>query len=140
MNRCVTSSLCSIALAGAIPAQEPPTGLAEVRVPVHTADDDNGVAYGTWAASQSYKASFHDGMTFVPYLGPSYPQNRPWSWRTTSVRAGESELLESGAEPTPWHDDYRYEYRFGAVTELLMLMASWLFLRGRLRPLALLAS
>ncbi len=93
-----------------------PVRLAPQPVPIHTADDDHGSSYGTWAAGETYKASFHDGMTFVPYLGSQYPHNQPWSWRTTSVRVGEAELLPA-AEPSEWHDELRYEYRFGAVTE-----------------------
>ncbi len=83
--------------------------------PIHTAEPDLGVAYGIWAATDSYKVSFHDGMTFVPYLGSGYPHNQPLSWRTTSVRVGQTELLTG--EAVRAQQDYRYEYRFGAVTE-----------------------
>ena len=38
-----------------------------------------------WAAGADYKVSFHDGATFVPYLGREYPHNQPWSWRTASA-------------------------------------------------------
>ena len=43
--------------------------------------DSNGQAYGMWAAGSRYKASFHDGFCFVPYLGGAYPRNQPWRWR-----------------------------------------------------------
>ncbi|MCR9248003.1 MAG: hypothetical protein NXI31_23475 [bacterium] len=86
-------------------------------VPIHTAAADSGVAYGTWAAGHDYKVSFHDGMTFVPYLGADYPHNQPWSWRTVSVAVGGVELLEPARQVGRWHDDYRYEYRLGTVTE-----------------------
>ncbi|MCA8963447.1 MAG: hypothetical protein H6838_09755 [Planctomycetes bacterium] len=97
-------------------ARSPAATFAALRTPIHTADADLGNAYGTWAAGDSYKASFHDGMTFVPYLGADYPHNQPLSWRTTSVRIGELELLGAAA-PEHHHDDYRYEYRSGAVVE-----------------------
>ncbi len=97
-----------------------PATSALPRVPIHTAAPEGVTAYGTWAAGDAYKCSFHDGMTFVPYLG-DYPQNQPWSWRTTSVRAGEVELLAANEDgPLPaahWHDEWRYEYRMGAFTE-----------------------
>ncbi|MCA8974857.1 MAG: hypothetical protein KDC98_09045, partial [Planctomycetes bacterium] len=92
-------------------------GLVLPRVPVHSAASDLGTAYGTWAAGDCYKVSFHDGMTFVPYLGADYPHNQPWSWQTTSVTVGGVELLDRGAAPSTRHTDFRYEYRFGAVTE-----------------------
>ena len=104
--------------AGAVSAQIGRVQALEgLRVPIHTAEPEGGVQYGTWAAGDTYKASFHDGMTFVPYLGAEYPQNQPWSWKTKSVKVGAIELLESGAPPVRHQQDYRYEYRFGAVTE-----------------------
>ncbi len=82
---------------------------------IHTAPDDMGVPYGTWAAGAGYKASFHDGMTFVPYLGRDYPHNQPWSWTTRSVAIGEVELTTEPASHR--HTDTRYEYDLGGVTE-----------------------
>ncbi|MCA8953133.1 MAG: hypothetical protein KDE27_26715 [Planctomycetes bacterium] len=98
-------------------ASEAALALRLPRVPIHTAEPDLGTAYGVWAAGDGYKASFHDGMTFVPYLGPDYPHNQPWSWHTLAVTAGELELVTPGAIAEHWHSDYRYEYRYGAVTE-----------------------
>jgi hypothetical protein len=88
---------------------------AGVRVPVHGRDGEPG--YGLWAAGRDYKASFHDGMTFVPYLGGNYPHNQPLAWRTTSVRVGEVELLTPGRVPTLRHDDYQVRYDHGRVIE-----------------------
>ncbi|MCA8948174.1 MAG: hypothetical protein KDE27_01650 [Planctomycetes bacterium] len=99
---------------------------AAPRVPIHTAADDNGVPYGTWAAGTSYKVSFEDDMTFVPYLGGCYPTNRPWSWRTTSLTVGGVELLRTGERPTRTCDDYRCEYRFGAFVEAYDVLAEGL--------------
>ncbi len=65
------------ALSAQVPDARPLTGL---RVPIHTAADDLGVGYGVWGAGDTYKCSFRDGMTFVPYLGADYPHNQPWSW------------------------------------------------------------
>lgn len=81
-------------LSGVSRAQSPdPRALPSPRIPVHTAEPDGSSSYGIWAGADDYKVSFHDGMTFVPYLGPDYPHNQPWSWRTTSVRVGSQELL-----------------------------------------------
>lgn len=88
-----------------------------LRVPIHTATADQGRAYGIWAAAESYKASFHDGMTFVPYLGDGYPHNQSWSWRTIGATVGGVALIAPGATAEPVQGQYRYEYRFGAVTE-----------------------
>jgi hypothetical protein len=92
-----------------------------VRTPIHTAAPDMGFAYGTWAASDDYKVSFHDGMEFVPYLGGSYPVTQKLRWRTTSAKVGEVELI-TGA-PVHEHSDYRYEYRFGPLTEAYDVLA-----------------
>lgn len=92
------------------------TQLQSWRTPVHTAPADGGTAYGTWAAGDNYKVSFHDGMTFVPYLGAAYPVTQSLRWVTTSVRLGETELLDRAAVRDV-SADWRYEYRFGSITE-----------------------
>ena len=97
---------------------------AGLRVPVHGRDGDPG--YGLWAAGRSYKASFHDGMTFVPYLGADYPHNQPLSWRTTSVRVGEHELLTPGRMPELRHADYQVAYDHGQVVETYDVLANGL--------------
>ena len=89
--------------------------VADWRVPVHGRDGEP--EYGLWAAGQGYKASFHDGMTFVPYLGREYPHNQPFAWRTTSVRVGEQELLVAGKAPRLQHEAYHVAYDHGAVVE-----------------------
>jgi hypothetical protein len=111
-------TLVLVAVSAPATAQlEPARQLAPLHVPIHTAADDEGAAYGIWGAAESYKASFHDGMTFVPYLGAEYPHNQPWSWRTTAATVGGVPLLEPGAEPESVQGQYRYEYRFGGITE-----------------------
>ncbi len=89
-------------------------------VPIHTAADDLGVSYGIWGAGEGYKASFHDGMTFVPYLGREYPHNQPWSWRTTSVRVGEHELVTK--EPGLAFEGSHAEFDLGGVIEAYDLL------------------
>ena len=110
-------------LATALAAQVPlptatvPSGDAD-RVAVHSHPVEPGQpAYGLWAAGAGYKASFHDGMTFVPYLGRSYPHNQPFAWRTASVRLGDRELLQAGDEPACRWTDWRVEYEHGAMVE-----------------------
>ena len=92
--------------------------------PIHTAADDLGLPYGIWAAGETYKASFHDGMTFVPYLGREYPHNQPWRWRTLSVTVGERELVTQ--EPALSHRETRAEYDLGGVVEAYDVLAAGL--------------
>ena len=112
-------ALGAFAVVAAVPlfGQALPVPFDDFRVPVHSAATDLGAEYGTWAGGNDYKASFHDGMTFVPRLGRDHPHNLPVSWRTVSVRRGERELLECGESPVPHGDDYRFEYRYAAFTE-----------------------
>ena len=105
----------SVLFAALATAQQPDAGFTPARVPLHTAAAEGGIAYGLWAAGNDYKASFDAGMTFVPYLGADYPHNQPWSWRTTSARVGEQELVTAGSSLTHW--DYRAEYDLGGVVE-----------------------
>lgn len=131
MKLAVSSLLLSTAFAV---AQSPDlaadaTGAATVqvsdsRVPVHGHDGD--AAYGLWAGGRGYKASFHDGMKFVPYLGREYPHNQPFAWRTTSVRIGEQELLVAGKTPRLQHEAYHVAYDHGAVVETYDVLAAGL--------------
>jgi hypothetical protein len=95
-----------------MPEARPMPGL---RTPIHTADPDLGSAYGTWAAGDDYKVSFHDGMQFVPYLGAEYPTTQTLRWQTRSATVGGVEMVQG--EPIHWHTDFRYEYRFAGITE-----------------------
>src|SRR5690606_25310869 len=109
------------AMAAALPAQT--TGAIRTAegplepqvVPIHTAEAWNGHSYGIWAAGSTYKASFHDGMTFVPYLGDHSPHNQPFSWRTESVTIGDVQLVTQ--HPVFDHADYRAEFDHGRVVE-----------------------
>ncbi len=98
------------------PVTQGGAAMADALTPIHTMADDQGLAYGTWAAGRDYKVSFHDGMTFVPYLGADYPTTQSLHWQTTSARLGEQELL-TDRPPEAKGADYRYEYRFGTLTE-----------------------
>ncbi len=90
-----------------------PAGLATFRAPIHTqAADPVGGEYGTWASGDTYKVSFHDGMTFYPAVDIE-GQVR---WQTTSVRVGDKELLNQEAVEHSY-SDWRYEYQYGLVTE-----------------------
>lgn len=90
----------------------------DTRIPVHSRVGEPGEpTYGIWAAGSAYKASFHGGMTFVPCLGRDYPDNQPVTWRSTSVRIGDRELVDAGRPPVMVHTDYRVEYRHGRVVE-----------------------
>ncbi|MCP5043550.1 MAG: hypothetical protein GY944_21185 [bacterium] len=92
--------------------------LLDVRTPIHTAPDDpEGGPYGTWATGSDYKVSFHNGFTFVPYLGGGYPNNQPLSWRTTSVTVGGTHIVDVEASPERNHSDWRYEYQWPGFVE-----------------------
>jgi hypothetical protein len=112
--------LAALSLLLAPMAAQGPEAIAEpsdLRIPIHTAADDPvGGAYGIWAAGSDYKASFHAGATFVPYLGKDYPQNQPFHWRTTSVTVGGQSLLANHT-PRLSYTDYRAEYDLGEVIE-----------------------
>jgi len=94
---------------------QPGQPATDVRVPIHTAEPDGGSSYGIWAAGSRYKASFHDGPTYVPLLGMDYPHNLPLRWQTQSVRVGFQELA---TEPSrlAW-TEWRAEYDHGGVVE-----------------------
>lgn len=107
---------CALAAQDLPSAQDLPHGVFAPRAtPVHGAAADAGHAYGLWATGGKYKASFHDGMTFVPYLGSEYPTTVRWSWRTEAVLAGGEPLPLRDAGPR-W-TDWRVEYDLGAVVE-----------------------
>ncbi|MCU0864001.1 MAG: hypothetical protein MUC36_09430 [Planctomycetes bacterium] len=104
-----------------MPEARPMPGL---RTPIHTADPDLGSAYGTWAAGDDYKVSFHDGMQFVPYLGADYPTTQTLRWQTRSATVGGVEMVQG--EPIHWHTDFRYEYRFAGITEAYDVLSAGL--------------
>ncbi len=88
------------------------------RTPIHTwPADPVGGEYGTWTSGLSYKASFHDGFAFYPFLGAAYPENLPLRWTTESVTAGGEPIVDVNARPQQHRADWRYEYRFGGMTE-----------------------
>jgi len=92
--------------------------LADMRVPIHTRPRDAVAGeYGTWTAASTFKASFHDGFVFYPYLGPSYPENLPLRWTTVSVTAGGEPIADVGAGARHVRADWRYEYRYAGLTE-----------------------
>ena len=96
-------------------AQAPSTALAITRTPIHTGPADAGVPYGIWAAGAAYKASFHDGACFVPYLGRDYPQTQSFQWRTRSARLGDRDLCSH--EPRLTYSDFRAEFDLGSLVE-----------------------
>ncbi len=99
-------------------AVSPESAAPSWRVPIHTlADDPVGGRYGVWAGGASFKTSFHDGFAFYPYLGPDHPEHLPLRWHTESVTAGEQVLLEPDSTAVEWHDEWRFERRYGLVTE-----------------------
>lgn len=102
---------------GQTPAPAAPADLArDLLVPIHSQpDDEAGGRYGTWAAGPDYKASFHDGFAFYPYLGAAAPRHLPLHWRTESITVGGFELLSP--RPSEHHDDYRFERHSGDVIE-----------------------
>lgn len=115
------TTLAALLLPTVVVAQQT-TGAAAVPVaaptvvPIHTQAADEGVPYGLWAAGAHYKASFHDGFTFVPYLGADYPFTQSVAWRTESAKLGELELCTTAPELR--HDAHRASYDLGGLTEV----------------------
>ncbi|MEZ5989707.1 MAG: hypothetical protein R3F30_11380 [Planctomycetota bacterium] len=108
------------AVTSGLRAQQAPVAPAEAMplVPIHTqADDPIGGAYGTWCAGPGFKASFHDGFTFYPFVGSDAERHLPFAWTTVSVRRGDAELVVAGRVPTPVRADLRFEYRHGNFVE-----------------------
>ena len=104
-----------------LPAQQPiPSQLPHLPelVPIHTGPDDAAGhgPYGTWAAGPTFKASFHGGFTFYPWI-PAAEVTRGWSWRTADVSVGETSLALDAAQMAVT-DPTRCEYRHGPVTEV----------------------
>lgn len=91
-----------------LPANRPLT-------PIHTQAPDMGVPYGLWCAGDRYKASFHDGMHFVPYLGRDYPIAQSFGWRTVSARVGQQELVTHA--PKRATSQLRAEFALGGLVE-----------------------
>ncbi|HEX5053288.1 MAG TPA: hypothetical protein VFZ65_16045 [Planctomycetota bacterium] len=89
--------------------------LSAICTPVHSQPDADGPAYGIWAAGANYKVSFHDGMTFVPYVGKG-ATSHTLQWRTTSARVGELELVTATA-PHFGSSQWRGEYDLGGIVE-----------------------
>lgn len=121
----ISSIVFAAAAAPFVLAQQSPMDAREAllrpedrMVPIHTADaDPEGGAYGIWAAGPDYKVSFHNGMQFHPLLGSTVKTGRHLTWRTSSVRVGQGELLRD-APPTPRRaGEFRFEFEFGRVTE-----------------------
>ncbi len=99
-------------------AAVPPLTEADLLVPIHTAKADPvGGEYGIWAAGADFKASFHGGYAFYPYLGAAYPENLPLRWKTESVTAGGKALFAEGTQAETHFTDWRFEYRYPGVTE-----------------------
>lgn len=109
------SCLLLAAIGAPAVAQAPSSALAITRTPIHAGPADEGVPYGIWAAGAAYKASFHDGACFVPYLGRDYPRTQSLRWRTTSARLGDLELRTQ--EPVLTHSAFRAEYDLGGLVE-----------------------
>ena len=97
------------------PAPPQSLSLATICTPVHTQSGAEGPAYGVWAAGAAYKASFHDGMTFVPYVGKG-ARSHALHWRTTSAHVGELELA-TATKPQFDHSQWRAEYDLGGIVE-----------------------
>lgn len=124
-----------LALAAALSAQGPsqapaverlspatPLAATAFRTPLHTQPRDQRLGeYGLWAGGADFKASFHDGFTFYPLVGPASP-NLPWRWTTTRITVGGEPFVDI-ARRQPTHSDWRCEYRSDGVTEAYDLRA-----------------
>lgn len=120
---CLLRQFCQAAAVLAILTQIAVAQLSQLpTIPIHTAADDSGNAYGTWASGRNYKVSFHDGAVFVPYLGRQYPHNQSWRWQTVSAQIGSHDLLRGEGRLS--HGRLRAEYDFGGVVEAYDVLAN----------------
>jgi hypothetical protein len=99
------------------PAAARQLGTTPFLTPIRATALDAGTGGDLWASGAGYKAKFDDGVAFYPVLGASAPRNLPLRWRTRAISAGGQSVLgplaAAQAHATPW----RYELRYGAVTE-----------------------
>lgn len=109
-------TLVALTLATAALAQSPvpPSALARTTLlPVHV--EDVGERTEVWTAGPTFKASFHDGMSFFPFVGKDLP-HQPFAWRTVAVRAGGAPVPLAPLPAPQWTTD-RVVYDLGAVHE-----------------------
>ncbi len=108
---------CLTALAAHTQDQQIPADAQKAlpfQVPIHTqVADPLGGEYGTWASGDEYKVSFHGDMTYYPAIADVEGQV---SWHSTSIRVGSHELIGQ-SDAVRHNTDWRYEYRYGQVTE-----------------------
>ncbi|MBL8748053.1 MAG: hypothetical protein JNK78_02765 [Planctomycetes bacterium] len=120
---CLARSIAFLAFAAGgtvVPAQSPaapqPT-FALRATPIAPGPYEIGSAPTTlWASGADYKASFHDGFVFYPFVGGEL-QHQPFGWRTVSMRAGEHELLAGAHVPAARVDGFSCSYDFGPLRE-----------------------
>jgi hypothetical protein len=108
-----------LALAFCLPAQAPDSRLlqsvqqvvAERCVPLHTRTVAAGQPeYGWWAGGPTWKASFHDGLTFHPFRGADR-ELVALRWRTASITVGGQPLSLAPVATETSEDRYETRYR-----------------------------
>ncbi len=107
----------AVSLSAQVQPVEPaaPAGLQlSAAAPIHRQADDQGAPYGLWAAGDHYKASFHDGMTFVPFAARGATLHT-LAWHTASATVGEVELVTQA--PVLHTTGWRAEYDLGGIVE-----------------------
>lgn len=89
-------TLVAATTVAAVSAQIDPLALASdgLTVPLHRNAEGE-----LWVVGDHYKASFDQGLRFIPYLGMAYANNQEFAWRTDSMRIGSRELLAPASQP-----------------------------------------
>ncbi|MEZ5965626.1 MAG: hypothetical protein R3F56_17460 [Planctomycetota bacterium] len=122
ITRICTVAAFAVTLHTSSASQAPMAGTPSIpqglRVPIHESTSQ-AVALGgaqpadrteLWSAGDTYKASFHDGFAFVPYLGSDYPHTQQFAWRTIAIEVGGQPLVAPTGAAGHTSAEYRYEY------------------------------
>ncbi len=111
-----------VAIATTPDAPTPNLGATPFLTPIRMVATDHGpggsgAGGGRWASGANYKVALDDGIAFYPVLGERAPRNLPLRWRTRTIAVGGQSVFGPLAVAEAHASDWRYELRYGAVTE-----------------------
>lgn len=128
MNHQTLVAACAAFLVPLASAQQDAADTAfplEFRVPIHAAPDPDGHE-ALWTGGADWKASFQDGLRFLPRASRAQDPAAPFHWRTSALRVGGERLeLSREAEATP-RGAFRCEIDHGVMIEAYDVLATGL--------------
>ena len=113
----ITIAAQDVSLTTTPDARTPNLGATPFLTPIRTVTTDRDTGGGRWASGANYKVALSDGIAFYPVLGERAPTNLPLRWRTRSIAVGGLSVLGPLAMSQTHASDWRYELRYGEVTE-----------------------